>query len=70
MRPLPSDVDIAGIYFPPLLLAFLLAVAATLLTLYLLNRSRLSRFFIYPMVVHLAIVSIYTVFIGTFVIPA
>ena len=40
------------------------------LTVYLLNRTRLSRYFIFPGLVMVAITSIYTVIIGTFVIPS
>jgi hypothetical protein len=35
-----------------------------------LNRYRLSRFFFYPPLVLLALAVIYTVIIGTFVIPS
>ena len=65
----PSDVDLAGIYFPPTLVVFLLGLAAMALTVYLLNRARLSRFFMFPLVVMTAITIIYMVVIGTFVIP-
>ena len=67
---IPSEVAIGGVYFPPLLLAGILGVAATVLTAYLLNRYRLSRFFYYPPVVFLALAVIYTSVIGTFIIPA
>ena len=66
----PSEVSIGGVYFPPLLLAGILGVTATVLTAYLLNRYRLSRFFYYPPAVFLALAVIYTSVIGTFIIPA
>ncbi len=66
---IPVEVDIAGIYMPPLLPAATLGVLAMLLTAYLLNRTRLSRFFVLPEVVMLALAALYTVLIGTFVIP-
>jgi len=66
---LPSDVDVAGVYWPPLLLSFLFGLVAMILTVYLLNRYRLSRYFNYPMVVMAAITTIYTVILGTFVFP-
>ena len=66
----PTEVDLAGVYCPPLLLAAILGLMAMVLTAYLLNRYRLSRFFMFPGLVMLAIASIYTVIIGTFVMPS
>ena len=70
MQLIPSEFVIGGVYFPPLLIASFLGVVAAWLTIQLLNRYRLSRFFAYPPLVLLAIAVIYTVFIGTFLIPA
>jgi hypothetical protein len=67
---IPSEFVIGGVYFPPLLIAGLLGVVAAWLTALLLNRYRLSRFFAYPPLVFLAMAVIYTVFLGTFLIPA
>ena len=70
MQFIPSEFEILGIYFPPLLPAgFLGAIAATT-TAYFLNRYRLSRFLYYPPLVFLSLVVIYTGVIATFVIPA
>ena len=69
MQFIPSEVAIGGVYFPPLLLASILGVTAAVLTAFLLNRYRLSRFFYYPPVVFLALAVIYTGLIGTFFIP-
>lgn len=66
----PSEVVIGGVYFPPLLIASIFGVIAALLTTQLLNRYRLSRFFAYPPLVLLATTVIYTVLIGTFLVPA
>ena len=65
----PSDVDIYGVYWPPLLVVFIMSFLAMSLTVYLLNRTRLARFFMFPMLVMFAITTIYIVVIGTFVIP-
>ena len=65
----PHEFAMGGVYFPPLLLAALLGATAAVLTAYLLNRYRLSRFFCYPPVVFLALAIIYTTIIGNFVIP-
>ena len=66
---IPSEISIGGVYFPPLLLASTLGVVAALLTVLLLNRYRLSRWFAYPPVVFIALAVIYTGLIGTFFIP-
>jgi len=66
---LPSEFNIGGVYFPPLLLAGILGVVLAWLTAMLLNRYRLSRFFAYPPVVFIALAVIYTGLIGTFFIP-
>ena len=69
MQLIPSEVELLGVYFPPLLLAGLLGAVAAAATAYALNRYRLSRFFYYPPVVFLALAVIYTGLIGTIVIP-
>ena len=69
MQLIPSEVELLGVYFPPLLLAGLLGAVIAAATAYALNRYRLSRFFYYPPVVFLALAVIYTGLIGTFVIP-
>jgi len=69
MNLVPSEVDIMGVYAPPLMIAVILGTIAMVLTVYLLNRHQLSRHFLYPELVMLALVSIYTTIIGTLVIP-
>jgi hypothetical protein len=70
MNLIPSEFAVGGVYFPPMLIAALLGLVLAWLTAHLLNRYRLSRFFFYPPLVLLALVVIYTIFIGTFVIPS
>ncbi len=70
MQLIPSEVSLWGVYFPPLFLASLLGMTAAAVTALGLNRFRLSRFFYYPPGVFLALAVIYTVLIGTYVIPA
>jgi hypothetical protein len=70
MNFIPSEFAIAEVYFPPLLIAAVLGVILAWLTAKQLNRYRLSRFFFYPPLVLLALSVIYTVIIGTFVIPS
>ena len=66
---IPAEISIAGVYFPPLLLAGLLGALAAGLTALTLNRYRLSRFFYYPPLIFLALTVIYTGLIGTIFIP-
>ncbi len=70
MQLIPSEFVIAGVYFPPMLIAGLFGTAAAWLTAQLLNRCRLSRFFAYPPLVLLALAVIYTVVVATFLIAA
>jgi hypothetical protein len=70
MNFVPSEFAIGEVYFPPLLIAATIGFAAAWLTAVLLNRYRLSRFFYYPPLVQLALAVIYTVILGTFVIPS
>jgi hypothetical protein len=66
---LPSEFNIGGVYFPPLLIAALLGGVLTWVSARLLNRYRLSRLFAYPPLVFIALAIIYTGLIGTFLIP-
>jgi len=66
---MPHEFSIGGVYFPPLLIAAILGVLAAALTAMLLNRYRLSRYFFYPPLVFVALAIIYTVLIGTLIIP-
>jgi hypothetical protein len=67
---IPSEFFVGGVYFPPMLIAGLFGTAAAWVTAQMLNRFRLSRFCAYPPLVLLALAVIYTVVLGTFVIPA
>jgi len=70
VKPIPHEFAIGGVYLPPLLVAAFLGLIAAMLTARLLNRYRLTRYFFYPPLVFLALVAIYTMIIGTFIIPA
>ena len=69
MNLIPSETNLGGVFMPPLLVAALLALVATSITAGLLNRFRLSRYFFYPPLVYFALLVIYTVLIGTFIVP-
>jgi Protein of unknown function (DUF1656) len=66
---MPHEFDIGGVYLPPLLIAGGLALIAARFTAGLLTRYRLVQHFANPPLVSLALVVIYTMLIGTFVIP-
>ena len=69
MSGVPHEISILGVYFSPMLLAALPGVAAAGLTALLLNRYRLSRFFVYPPLVFLALAVLYTSLIGALWLP-
>ncbi len=66
---IPSEFAVGSVYMPPLLVASTLALAAAVITSLLLNRFRLSRFFFHPPLVFVSLTVIYTVVIGTFLVP-
>ena len=68
MLPIPHEIAIGGVYLPPLLVAGIFGVLLASLSGHLLNRYRLSRHFFYPPLVMLAMTTLYTVLIGTFII--
>jgi hypothetical protein len=68
MSSVPSEFAISGVYLPPLLVVGFLGTVAAIVTAQMLNRYRLSRYFIYPPLVFLALAVIYTGLIGMFVI--
>ena len=65
----PAEFAIQGVFFNPVLVAATLGLIAASVTASLLNRFRISRFFYYPPLVYVSIAVIYTVLIGTFLIP-
>ena len=68
MNRIPHEISIGGVYMSSLLVAGALGILATVITVKLLNRYRLSKYFFYPPLVFIAFTIIYTVLIGTFVI--
>ena len=67
--PIPAEYEIAGTYFPPMLLCVLAAICLMMVTVSLLNRYRLSRYFLFPNLMMLSITIIYTAILGTWVFP-
>ncbi len=70
MLPNPAEFEIMGTYFPPILLSAILGILAMVFTTRWLARRRLFRFFYHPNLVMLAMTILYTLIIGTFLIPA
>ena len=64
MSGVPHEISISGVYFPPMLLAGMLGVALTIGTAVALNRYRLSRFFVYPPLIFLALAVLFTSLVG------
>ncbi|MFV0436895.1 MAG: DUF1656 domain-containing protein [Desulfopila sp.] len=65
---IPKELDIQGVYLSPLLLVLILAFMAAMVTAQISNRLRWTRFLVFPQVVFVALIVIYTVVIGTFFI--
>lgn len=68
MNQMPHEFALGEVYMPPLLIAAILGIIAAVVTARLLNRFRLSKYFFYPPLVFLALMVIYTVIVGTFII--
>ena len=68
MNQMPHEFTVGGVFMPPLLVAGLFGAIAAAITIRLLNRYRLAQHFFYPPLVFLALVAIYTVLIGIFII--
>ncbi len=68
MLPVPHEFAIGGVYFPPLLIAAILALGLTKISTRYMNRYHWVQHFFYPPVVKLSLLVSYTVLIGTFVI--
>jgi hypothetical protein len=69
MNFIPHEFAIGGVFMPPLLVASLFGAIAAVITIRLLNRYRLAKYFFYPPLVFIALAVIYTGLIGTFFIP-
>ncbi|MFV0382542.1 DUF1656 domain-containing protein [Paracoccus sp. (in: a-proteobacteria)] len=65
---IPREINIHGVYVPPFLIVFVMALISAWATAWLLNRFRLARHFAFPRVVFVAFVALYTIAFGTFII--
>ena len=64
----PHEIMINGVYFSPLLLVFILAFLASLLTGTLLNKLRISQFVMHPPLAFVAMMVVYIVLIDNYFI--
>jgi len=69
MNRIPHEFALGGVYMSPLFVASLLALMVAMVVARLLNKYRLSRYFFYPPLVFAAMLAIFTVLIGTFILP-
>ena len=65
----PVEFNLGGVFLPPLLVATVLGVMFAVATTFVMNRLRLSRYFVNLPLVFIALVVIFTVLVGTVLIP-
>lgn len=66
---LPVEIDLGGVYLPPVLLAVIAGVGMAMAITHLLNRLDLVRFIWYPPLFFLALSVICTCLAGCLVFP-
>ncbi len=66
---MPKELDLSGVFLPPLLPVMALALIAATLTAWVFNKYRLARYFVWPQLVFLAFVAIYIVIFSELLIP-
>ena len=64
----PSEVQILGLYFPPLFVAIAAGLLCAMVVTQLLNRTGLSRFFWHPPLANAALWLLASALIGLFII--
>ena len=68
MGGVPHELAFGGVYVSPLLVAWVLGIAATVASASYLNRRRWSRLLANPTLVLVSLNLVFTVLIGTFLI--
>ena len=66
---IPKEVDVLGVYLPPILIVGVLALIAGWITSWLLNGFRLWRFFSHPQIAFLSIMVLYAAMFDAFLLP-
>ena len=64
----PSEIQILGLYFPPLFVAIIAGLLCAMLATQLLNRTGLSRFFWHPPLANAALWLLAAALIALFII--
>ncbi len=64
----PSEIQLLGVYFPPLFVAIVAGLLCAILVANLLNLTRISRFFWHPPLAHAALWLLATALIGLLII--
>ena len=64
----PHEIALGVVYLSPTIVVVFLAVIATLVTVSILNRLRISKFFLFPNLSFLAFLTLYAVLIDHFFI--
>jgi hypothetical protein len=69
MHLIPHELYVGEVFFPPMALDAVLGLAAALITAWLANRFRVSRYFYHPSLVLIAFIVIYTGLFSIFLVP-
>ncbi len=64
----PHELQFGDVYITPVLVVALLAFVASMITAFVLNKTRLAKWFVLPQYVFLAIMVLYVVVIDRFFI--
>jgi hypothetical protein len=64
----PSEIQILGIYFPPLFVAIVVGLVCTIFLTRLLNRTHISSFFWHPPLANAALWLLATALFSLFII--
>ncbi len=65
-NPYPHELAVGDVYFSPILLVASLSFLAAMVTVMVLNKLKLSRFFYAPPYVFMAIMTLYMILIDRF----
>ncbi len=66
INPYPHELSAGDVYYSPLLLVVFLSFLGALVTVMVLNKLKLTRYFYAPSYVFIAIMALYMVLIDTF----
>jgi len=65
-NPYPHELSLGDVYYSPLIQVIFFAFLATLITVMLLNKLKLTRYIYAPAYIFIAIMSLFIVLIDTF----